>query len=212
MPSPHIRCKRQHRVLDELPSGSGSVPSPPGVGKLSMNGRAWRRVVLWSLTALLLLSACDDLKVGWPDLDGTSGSGSGDAFAQAGGIEYLVAFTCGSQGASLLDPVVTGQYGTLVNIYNPSGGTITVSLRIPLGSLETGAVSSFINENIAALRVLEVDCESIRSIGAGRFSPGTFVSGFLVVQSSTPVEVIATYTAGGVGTVDSIHVERIQAR
>lgn len=184
-----------------------------------MTRRARRLGAMGPLAILLLLAACDGSNLGWPDLSGTSGAGAGagfgEAFAQSGGIEYLVAFNCGSNPAGLPDPVVPGQYGTMVNIYNPGNITISVSMRvslsIPPGSMVTGDISNFVNKNIASVRAMEVDCETIRSDFVGGVS-SSFMSGVLVVQSGTPVEVITTYTAGGIDSVDSVQVARIQAR
>ena len=176
----------------------------------------WRRLALLPVAGFLLLSACDDLKLGWPNFDDSGGgSGSGTAFAQTGGIEYVASFLCGSNPSGLQDPVLSGQYGTLINIYNPTGGVITVTMRtsqsIPPGGLRTGELSNFVTRNIDSFRALEVDCQTI----ASEFTGGTaslLTSGVIVIQSSTSVEVVATYTAGGTGTISSIHVETITAR
>ncbi len=177
----------------------------------------WRGALVSLLTAFLLLSACDNWDIGWPKNIGSgSSSGSGDAFAQtAGSIEYLVVFTCGSNPAGLQDPVVPGQYGTMINIYNPRNNTISVSMRvslsIPPGAASTGDISGFVTRNISSNRALEEDCDTIRSDFVGG-SSSSLHSGFLSVSSSTPVEIVATYTAGRVDSVNSIHVERILPR
>lgn len=177
------------------------------------SGQARRVGALGSLAVLLLLSACEEWKLGWPsNLAGSgSGSGSGVAFAQGTGIEYPVVFNCGSNPAGL----VPGQYDTLLNIYNPGSGTIPVtfraSLSIPPGFPNTGTISGFRTENIDSFRALEVSCENIRfDILGGESS--SFISGLLLIQSGTRVEIITTYTAGGTGSVNTVDVERIQAR
>jgi len=183
-----------------------------------MSKLRWYRLGLWSVAGLLLLSACDGWKLGWPNFAAPSSSGGsgglGGAFAQAGGLDYLVNFICGTSSSG--DPVVTGEYGTMVSIYNPAGSTITVSFRtsqsLPPGYPEAGDISpGFINRNIPSGRALEIDCTEIRSdFLRDTLSPLT--AGILLVQSSVSIEVIATYTAGALGSVASISVERIGAR
>ncbi len=171
-------------------------------------GRTKRVGAIGSLTALLLLSACDGWKLGWPDnIAGSSGSGSGSgfgvAFAQTG-VQYLAAFNCGSNQ----------DFGFMVNIYNPSGRTETVTRRvtvsIPSGLLQSDAITNRVDMDIGTLRAMEVDCNTIRFdlvSAASSAASSSFISGVLILESGMPVEVIATYTAGS-----SIDVERIQAR
>ncbi len=177
-----------------------------------------RYLVLWPLAGVVLLSACDGEKPEWPENLGISSSLSRavsiDAFAETGGIEYPVNFVCGLSPPGLQDPVLAGLYKTLVNIYNPHRGPITVRMRvspsIPPGKLRGGKLSGFVTRNVDAFRALAVDCQSIISEFL-REASTSLTSGVLVIQSSVRVEVVATYTAGLVDSVKSIHVERIPA-
>lgn len=83
--------------------------------------------------------------------------------------------------------------------------TQTVNLRVllsfPLGDLEFGEISGFLNKNINSGRAIEIDCENIRSdIFTGNISTIS-ISGYLLIEAMTQMDVTATYTAG---TVDSV--------
>ena len=103
----------------------------------------------------------------------------------------------------------------MVNIYNPSGATETVSLKVsfslPPGGLEVGDISSFLNKNIASGRSIEVDCGSIQNDIYGSNISSTFFTGYLLVDATVAMDVTATYTVGTVDAVASVNIQKIPA-
>lgn len=174
------------------------------------------RLVFFLVLGVCALMACGDFELGWPsNIGGGGGGGGGDAIAQTGGPEYTISFVCGANPSGSLDRVLPGQYATLVNIYNPSNVTETVSLKVtlsfPPGGLEVGDISGFLNKNISTGRSIEVDCDSIRNdIFTGNIST-TFFTGYLLVEATVAMDVTATYTVGSVDAVASVNIQKIPA-
>jgi hypothetical protein len=171
------------------------------------------RLVFFLVLGICALVACGDFELGWPDNIGGGGSGGGDAIAQTGGPEYSISFVCGANPSGSLSRVLPGQYATMVNIYNPSGATETVSLKVsfslPPGGLEVGDISGFLNKNISSGRSIEVDCDSIQNdIYTGNIS-ATFFTGYLLVDATVAMDVTATYTVGTVDAVASVNIQKI---
>jgi hypothetical protein len=181
-----------------------------------MNMFRLRSVVLLAL-GLLALVACGDLDLswGWPDNIGGSGGG-GNAVAQVGGPEYTVSFVCGSNPLGSTDRILPGEYATLVTIFNQTNSTQTVSLKValsfPPGDMETGDISGFLNKNISTGRAIEIDCDNIRNDIFTSSISTTSISGYLLIQATTQVDVTATYTAGTVDTVSTMNVQKISPR
>lgn len=174
----------------------------------------FRSIVLLAL-GLLALAACGDLDLGWGWPDNVAGSG-GSAIAQTGGPEYPVSFVCGNDTLGSTDRVVPGEYATLVTIYNQTNSTQTVSLKValsfPPGNMEFGDISGFLNKNISSGRAIEIDCGNIRNdIFTSNIST-TSISGYLLVQATTQMDVTATYTAGTVDTVSTMTVRKVSPR
>jgi hypothetical protein len=145
-------------------------------------------------------------------------------------FQYAAKFSCGSVPAGVRAPVVQGQYATAVAIHNPQKKDITlrkkVALVFPPGGQNPGQISAFITEKLTPDQALEVSCQEIPST----FSfpgpvTGSFVQGFLVIETTRSVDVTATYSAGpGLGgsaptpaatttsSVATVDVERIKER
>jgi len=174
----------------------------------------FRSIVLLAL-GLLALVACGDLDLGWGWPDNVSGSG-GSAIAQTGGPEYSVSFVCGSDPLGSTDRVIPGEYSTLVTIYNQTNATQTVSLKValsfPPGDMEFGDISGFLNKNISSGRAIEIDCGNIRSDIFTSSISTTSISGYLLIQATTQMDVTATYTAGTVDAVSTMSVQKISSR
>jgi hypothetical protein len=156
---------------------------------------------------------------------------AGDDEEQRFRFQYAAKFTCGFVPSTAVDRVIQGQYATAVAIHNPQRKDMTlrkkIALVFPPGSQQPGHVSPFITEKLGPDQALEVACKEIPSeFFPGATFPSTFVQGFLVIETTRSVDVIATYSAGpatvppGPGpsapvaalTVATVDVERIKER
>ena len=125
--------------------------------------------------------------------------------------EYAVKVVCGvirsGSGADRLPP---GRYYTAVNIHNPSKRRTHFMRKVaqagtasptPISAWETGILEY--DETVAVL------CPHVT-----KQMQADWVEGFLVVQSSKPVDVVAVYatSASDGGAVNSFHTERVPGR
>ncbi len=128
-------------------------------------------------------------------------------------FQYAVKFLCTSNlpGTSQTSSsVLPGNYQTAVNIHNPTEETILVRSKIVFGPRKD-AISKWAPDRVIADALLHIDCSSIRSKYAARFIHGW--EGFLVIQSSDTLDVVAVYTAGPQGQgVASIDVQQVRER
>jgi hypothetical protein len=136
------------------------------------------------------------------------------AAAQDLPLEYAVKVVCGAP-----DAAVAGTYMTAVNVHNPdrdaaafrfkvaTAGTVRVSSS-GQASAVGGAVSPFQQIRVDPDGALTISCREIE-----RLARATSVDGFVVIQSSVELDVVAVYmgssTAGPVSTLD---VERYTPR
>jgi len=124
-------------------------------------------------------------------------------------FQYAVKFICTANipGTSqTTDAFLPGSYQTAVNIHNPHNIKIKMRKKIasPIG------ISKFIESGLKPDAVERVTCAQINDFGI-RLIHG--FEGFLVIESTHSLDVVAVYTAGGnQGQVSSIDVEQIRER
>jgi hypothetical protein len=135
-------------------------------------------------------------------------------------MEYAAKFVCGENiapGASTT-LVAFGRYYTAVNIHNPNRRN-RITYKVTWAQQgNPGPMTDF--QPIMDLsydQALDIDCRLIRARlqQAGiPVPPAVFITGFLVIQSVEPLDVVAVYTAAPTTTnqVASIHTERVPVR
>ena len=145
-------------------------------------------------------------------------SGADRAVAQSGGRnEYAVKFVCGTNGRPLSPAAAVGSYFTAINVHNPGNEAVVFVHKVALAEpgrpgRHTSIVAPF---RLAYDEATDVDCEQIaRELAAGGITPGPFFTGFFVIQATTPLDVVAVYTAAPSRTraVTTMTVERVPVR
>jgi hypothetical protein len=120
--------------------------------------------------------------------------------------EYAVKVVCGKQAPDS-DILAGGRYFTAVNVHNP-GKTATLRRKVAIaGPGEAGRVSGFIDMRLRNDEALEVDCRLVH-----RQADAEWVKGFLVIQSSQELDVVAVYTTSNGDFATSFHTERVPVR
>lgn len=129
----------------------------------------------------------------------TSLAAAAPANAQSGGRnEYAVKFVCGNNGNPLDAAAAIGAYFTAINVHNPGNEAVAFVHKVALAEpgrpgRHTSIVSQF---RLAYDEATEVDClQILRELVAGGITPGRFYTGFFVIQATTPLDVVAVYTA-----------------
>lgn len=124
-------------------------------------------------------------------------------------FQYAVKFICTANipGTSqITDAFVPGSYQTAVNIHNPQNTTARIRKKIA----SSIGISKFIETGLKPDGVESTSCGQIRDFGL-RLIHG--FEGFLVIESTHSLDVVAVYTAGpNGGQVSSIDVEQIRER
>jgi hypothetical protein len=123
-------------------------------------------------------------------------------------FQYAAKFICTANipGTSQTsDAVVPGSYQTCVNIHNPHNTKIKLRKKIasPVG------ISKYFEFGLEPDGVARVTCSQIREFGLHLIHG---FEGFLVVESTHSIDVIAVYTAAGKDQVSSIDVEDVRER
>ena len=125
-------------------------------------------------------------------------------------FQYAAKFLCTanipgtSQTTTALLP---GVYQTAVNIHNPNRQTVTLRKKLAVAS---GEVSGFFEQKLEPDAASRVDCNDISSFGIHLIHG---LEGFLVIESTLSLDVVAVYTAGKKGAeVESIDVEYVPER
>jgi len=140
-----------------------------------------------------------------------------EAAAQAPqGFQYAVKFVCGRSvpNAQVTPPVAPGFYFTAINVHNPNPGPIEFRKKFAqaLPNQKAGRVSRLFPAALKEDEAFEVDCPEIsRGLDV---RPGTFVKGFVVLQTEREIDVVAVYTtaAAATGNVISMTTERVPKR
>lgn len=119
--------------------------------------------------------------------------------------------------------LANGLYGTTINIHNPAAGPNglrwKVAIAVPItGAGSGGPVSGFADLNLGSDRAVRIECPTIKArLSASNIQLPAVISGFVVIQSNRPLDVVAVYTAMPIvapsgGPVSAMHVERIPER
>lgn len=104
--------------------------------------------------------------------------------------------------------VLPGAYQTVVNIHNPNRQTAHLRKKIAVPG--PGQVSKFLSEQLPPDEVTKFDCAQVGGFGM-HFIHGA--EGFLVIESTHSLDVVAIYTAGKHGgEVEGIAVTSVSER
>jgi hypothetical protein len=124
--------------------------------------------------------------------------------------QYAVKFLCTANlpGTSqTTTAVVPGVYQTAVNIHNPNPQVARLRKKL---AVRTGDISAFIDGQLKPDQATSVDCSQVQSFGLVLVHG---FEGFLVIESTLSLDVVAVYTAAPRGgEVSSIDVEHVPER
>ena len=137
--------------------------------------------------------------------------------AQRFAFQYAVKFLCTSNipGTSqTTTSLLPGTYVTVVNIHNPNPRAARFRMKLALATsteIDTPLISDFIKETLKPDQATKVDCGRVREFGLQLIHG---FEGFLVIESTLSLDVVAVYTAAKNGSdgVDSMDVEYIPER
>jgi len=132
-------------------------------------------------------------------------------------FQYAVKFLCTSNipGTSqTTTSLLPGSYVTVVNIHNPNPDVAGFRMKLAVSTsteINPPLISSFIKERLRPDQATKVDCSRIREFGLQLIHG---FEGFLVIESTLSLDVVAVYTAAKNGSpgVDSMEVEYIRER
>lgn len=124
--------------------------------------------------------------------------------------QYAVKFVCTANipnTSQTTTAVLPGVYQTAVNIHNPNPRVARLRMKL---AVRTGQISSFVDSQLKPDEATSVDCSQVQRFGIS-FIHG--FEGFLVIESTLSLDVVAVYTAGPRGgEVASIDVEHVPER
>ena len=125
-------------------------------------------------------------------------------------FQYAVKFLCTANipGTSQTSTaVLPGVYQTAVNIHNPNPQVARLRKKL---AVRSGQISPFVEGALKPDEATSVDCSQVQNFGIP-FIHG--FEGFLVIESTLSLDVVAVYTAGPRGgEVASIDVEHVPER
>ncbi len=124
--------------------------------------------------------------------------------------QYAVKIVCGQGDGRIL---AKGKYHTAINIHNPSYQAVFFRKKFAVALPgKPGKVTKFFDAELGSDQALEIDCPEIMKFTKVK----KFVKGFAVIESDFPLDIVAVYTAAGIGReseeVRSIHCERVKPR
>ena len=124
--------------------------------------------------------------------------------------QYATKFLCTANlpGTSqTTTAVVPGVYQTAVNIHNPNPQVARLQKKL---AVRSGEISAFVDGQLKPDEATSVDCSQVQNFGIA-FIHG--FEGFLVIESTLSLDVVAVYTAAPRGgEVSSIDVEHVPER
>jgi hypothetical protein len=134
---------------------------------------------------------------------------------------YPAKVVCGLQRDPRNLKLLSGLYGSAINIFNPGEDTALLrkelALTFPPEEEKPGRVLPIAEERLGRGEAMEVDCADLqREVFRGNF-PEAYIKGFVVVRSSRPLKVTGVYTAAGltregeIEGVSSLDVEEVSA-
>ena len=125
-------------------------------------------------------------------------------------FQYAAKFLCTSNvpGTSqTTSALLPGVYQTAVNIHNPQRKPVELRKKLAVAG---GGISKFINQKLEPDAATRVDCGDVPSFDLHLIHG---FEGFLVIESTQSLDVVAVYTAGARGAeVASIDVEQVPER
>ncbi len=127
-------------------------------------------------------------------------------------FQYAAKFLCTSNipGTSqTTTSLLPGSYQTVVNIHNPNSTTVRFRMKLALASLENPQISNFIEGGLKPDQAGKIDCSDLRNFDLQLIHG---FEGFLVIESTHSLDVVAVYTAGTKDGVSSMDVERVFER
>jgi hypothetical protein len=122
--------------------------------------------------------------------------------------EYAVKVVCGPLSARADAPLAGGRYFTAINVHNP-GARVDLRRKVAVaGRGEPGRISTFEMMRLESDQALEIDCPLIT-----RQASADWVQGFVVIQSTRELDIVAVYTvAARDNVVTALDMERVPAR
>src|SRR5687767_6876484 len=122
-------------------------------------------------------------------------------------FEYAAKLICGKQRENS-DILAGGRYYTAVNVHNPAKRNATLQRKVAIaGPGEAGKVSGFQLMRLRGDEALEIDCPLVH-----RQADAEWVKGFLVIQSTHELDVVAVYTTSNGDVATTFHTERVPVR
>ena len=127
-------------------------------------------------------------------------------------FQYAAKFICTSNTpdtSQTTDSLLPGTYQTVVNVHNPSDSVAKIRTKVALGGKRL--ISRFVDGRLGPDEVTRFVCRDLNDKFGMKLVHGA--EGFLVIESTTSLDVVAVYTAGPVrGDVASIDVEQLRER
>ena len=123
-------------------------------------------------------------------------------------FQYAAKFICTANipGTSqTTDAFVPGSYQTAVNIHNPQNRLVKMRKKIA-SPIE---ISKYFGFSMKPDAVERITCGQLSDFGVHLIHG---FEGFLVIESTHSIDVVAVYTAAGTNQVSSIDVEQIKER
>jgi uncharacterized repeat protein (TIGR01451 family) len=157
-------------------------------------------------------------------------AGGADAFAAKLGavpppvyrFEYAAKIVCGQQANPEDMRLARGFYATTINVHNPADENAQffkkLALTYPPGEQRPGQVLPIAVDTLGYDEALATDCSDIQQHLFPDNFPAPYIEGFLVIQSTERLDLMAVYSAaaldgeGRAGTHSSIDVEHIPGR
>ena len=134
---------------------------------------------------------------------------AGPSWAQApSGWEYAAKAVCGQTRGRIVAP---GLYFTAVNVHNPNARPVELKFKVATApEMKPGGIFWFDGAlKLAPDQAVELDCPEIMKLAQS----SAFLKGFLVLQSSLELDVVAVYTvAGSSRMVEDLELERVPGR
>jgi hypothetical protein len=127
-------------------------------------------------------------------------------------FQYAAKFLCTSNipdTSQTTTSLLPGSYQTVVNIHNPNSTTVRFRMKLALASLQNPQISNFLDGSLEPDQAGKVDCSDVRNFDLQLIHG---FEGFLVIESTHSLDVVAVYTAGTKEGVTSMDVERVFER
>jgi hypothetical protein len=125
-------------------------------------------------------------------------------------FQYAAKFLCTAnipETSQTTTALLPGVYQTAVNIHNPNRDRVFLRKKLAVAS---GEVSGFVEQTLESDGASRVDCSDLADFDIQLIHG---FEGFLVIESTLSLDVVAVYTAGKKGAeVESIDVEYVTER